>query len=166
MARWHEVSCFVPNVVVALNELRCEACGSCPPAGSPGYNAMNSLVVSLPPDEPLGQLNLYWPSTVEYENGTANATPEAAPKTRGRQPDSPSPPQEVTNSPIYCSEGLGKGDIRLLQLQPAISETAPLHLVLEVYSTDECPEYEAVSYTWGGEDDDSTPVCPVYVGGF
>ncbi|KAK1751544.1 heterokaryon incompatibility protein-domain-containing protein [Echria macrotheca] len=166
MARGHEVSCIVPNVVVESDKLRCEACGSCPPAGFPGSNAADSWVVSLPPDEPLGQLNLYWPSTVEYENPTPKATPEAVPKNRGSQQHSPSPPQEVAKSPIYSFEGLEKGDIRLLQLQPAISQTAPLHLVLEVYSINDCPEYEAVSYTWGGEGDDSTPVCPVYVGGF
>lgn len=35
----------------------------------------------------------------------------------------------------------------------------PIHITLEVFRRDDCPEYETVSYTWGGEEDDSTP-CP------
>ncbi|RSL63377.1 hypothetical protein CEP53_004424 [Fusarium sp. AF-6] len=36
--------------------------------------------------------------------------------------------------------------------------------MLETYSDREFPEYEAVSYTWGGEDGDATLRHPVYVG--
>lgn len=33
-----------------------------------------------------------------------------------------------------------------------------------MFRRDDCPEYETVSYTWGGEEDDSTPCRPVFVG--
>ncbi|RSL58699.1 hypothetical protein CEP54_007619 [Fusarium duplospermum] len=56
--------------------------------------------------------------------------------------------------------------LRLICIEAANSPDYPLHLSLEVYDLDDCPEYEAVSYTWAGEDGDSTLSKPIYVGPF
>lgn len=42
---------------------------------------------------------------------------------------------------------LNDNEIRLLHLSPSTSEESPIHLNLEAFPKDECPEYEAVSYT-------------------
>jgi hypothetical protein len=39
----------------------------------------------------------------------------------------------------------------------------PVYITLETYRLDNCPEYETVSYAWGGEDGDSTSCPPVYI---
>ena len=39
-----------------------------------------------------------------------------------------------------------------------------IHVDLEVYKQDECPEYETVSYAWGGENGDNSLSQPVFVG--
>lgn len=38
--------------------------------------------------------------------------------------------------------------------------------MLETYPDDNYLEYEAALYIWGGEEDDSTLVTPMYVGEF
>lgn len=40
----------------------------------------------------------------------------------------------------------------------------PLHVSLEVYNDRNCPEYETVSYTWGGEDGDYSLSRLIFVG--
>ncbi|KAH7117598.1 hypothetical protein B0J11DRAFT_536311 [Dendryphion nanum] len=42
----------------------------------------------------------------------------------------------------------------------------PVHLGLAIYRDNNRPEYEAVSYVWGGRKGDSTPCQPIYVGPF
>lgn len=41
---------------------------------------------------------------------------------------------------------------------------APVHVDLEIHNDERHPDYETVSYTWGGENGDSTLCRPVYVG--
>ncbi|KAK4187902.1 heterokaryon incompatibility protein-domain-containing protein [Podospora australis] len=43
---------------------------------------------------------------------------------------------------------------------------APVHFTLETHDDERHPEYETVSYTWGGEDGDSSLCRPVYVGDY
>jgi hypothetical protein len=37
-------------------------------------------------------------------------------------------------------------------------------LTLHTYTQDDCPEYETVSYTWGGEEGDSSLCKPIFLG--
>ncbi|KAF2187965.1 hypothetical protein K469DRAFT_99468 [Zopfia rhizophila CBS 207.26] len=67
-----------------------------------------------------------------------------------------------TSSPVY--RALGAHEFRLASLSAVNDSHYPIHLVLETFQHDECPEYEKVSYTWGGESGDSTQCCPIYVG--
>ena len=60
-------------------------------------------------------------------------------------------------SPIY-GETLAVDELRLIRLSPTDStlDPKPTHISLETHTQSRRPEYEAVSYTWGGEDQDST----------
>lgn len=55
-------------------------------------------------------------------------------------------------------------EFRLLCLSATEDANSPVHVTLEVVQQHDCPEYETVSYTWGGEDGDSTPSRPIFVG--
>lgn len=49
-------------------------------------------------------------------------------------------------------------------LNPVEDVNEPIHASLEVYDDLRYHEYEIVSYTWSGEDGDSSLVQPVYIG--
>ncbi|KAL8366739.1 hypothetical protein RB595_010548 [Gaeumannomyces hyphopodioides] len=194
MSRWHTSGCNGgdENMHVNPNGLpHCQICKSSPDvpqllsqlvAGSPG--------LEIPPDEPPGLLNLSWPPTIAYSRLTP---PDDTAGSASRNPDTHALPKAgagasaaVDNgaqlvltvvkggedsSPLYA-KALGLDEFRLLVLDsrdtPTPSdETAhdrPVHVSLETCRDSEHPEYETVSYTWGGEEDDSSPSQPVYVG--
>ncbi|KAM7204883.1 Heterokaryon incompatibility protein (HET) domain containing protein [Rhypophila sp. PSN 637] len=54
-------------------------------------------------------------------------------------------------------------EFRLIWLEPPERPDYPVHLTLETYNRDHCPDYEA-TYLWGGEDGDYSPSEPVYIG--
>jgi hypothetical protein len=64
--------------------------------------------------------------------------------------------EPVSPSPVYAKQ-LDNDEFRLLFLS-AVADGAgdnfPIHVTIESFRRDECPEYEAVSYTWAGEDED------------
>jgi hypothetical protein len=66
-------------------------------------------------------------------------------------------------SSIY-ERRLTQDEIRLICIPATTKEEAPIHLEVEIHRHDRCPEYEALSYTWGGEDNDSSRRHPIYVG--
>lgn len=70
-----------------------------------------------------------------------------------------------TASHVY-SERLRSNEFRLLVLPGTQDDQSPVHVELETWFRERCPEYEATSYLWGGDDDDSTPADPVFVGPF
>ncbi|KAL1595926.1 hypothetical protein SLS60_009616 [Paraconiothyrium brasiliense] len=72
-------------------------------------------------------------------------------------------PTASARSSIYRNR-LSKDEIRLICIPAAIDQAAPIHLSVEVHPHDRCPEYEALSYTWGGEDNDSSLSHPIYIG--
>lgn len=65
--------------------------------------------------------------------------------------------------PLYDNE-LGKNQFRLLCLDAADDGNHPIHGSLEEHNDDLCPEYETVSYAWGGQDGDYRRNHPVYLG--
>jgi len=99
---------------------------------------------------PSGQrksLRLQWPACLPFttqlndeEKGDIAHEEEGTKQDTGVEP-----------SVIY-STSLGPDQIRLACLSPLCEIESPLHLDLEVYDRANCPEYETVSYTWGGED--------------
>lgn len=77
----------------------------------------------------------------------------------------------VTNyqSPTVTGGGhiygtLQANEFRLIRLTAAQNLLHPIHLSLETYPHDNCVEYEATSYTWGGENNDATACQPIYIG--
>src|SRR4051794_15568726 len=71
MTRWHEWNCLSPDVHVGdANIPVCRAClRRCPSVTTLKAIANNaSSGIALPPDEPRGQMNLWWPRDVLYVN--------------------------------------------------------------------------------------------------
>ncbi|PSN64308.1 hypothetical protein BS50DRAFT_454029, partial [Corynespora cassiicola Philippines] len=167
MTRWHESSCETPNVVIdEKNNPTCRSCKrSCPSIEellAENVSASSSLV--LPPDEPEGQMDLWWPLSVPYDRKeTPMMSQESFEKAGKASP--PARPMPTAQFHIY-GDALKPNEFRLACITYAQTKDCPVHLSLETYTHDDRPEYEAVSYTWGGEDDDSSPNRPVFIGSY
>lgn len=174
MTRWHSSSCPGPSIVVH-NESgqegipHCRACDKSPNLGEivQIQNATRgSSAQEPPPDAQIGQMRLWWPRSVPYtdnlEADTGVSGSDTAPA-----PDAisalPAQDDKEDLNPVYPSE-LESGSFRLACLPSVESDDVPVHVDLETYPLDNCPAYEAVSYTWGGENADSSHSRPVYVG--
>jgi len=160
MGRWHLSNCSNPTIAIRSGKLHCLACHRSPPKDSSPSGEHTNTFLATPPDEPLGRLNLRWPSTVNYLN--------CAPATlRGTKPTGCNGPSTSNSaySAVYHRR-LRRNEIRLVHLSPSPLSRAPLHLNLATYLDDDYPDYEAVSYTWGGDTSDSTPRVPAYIGPF
>ena len=183
MARWHDQTCQKPDMDVQDGVPHCRTCGSEPPlAYLIAQQPQDGPLWSVPPDEESGQMNLHWPPSVPY-SGTAGTTeePSAGPLEQQRlqlklpnnfQPDnfqrdddasSPLSSAESEPSVVY-ERRLETGELRLIYLSDVDNRHRVVHLSLETYRHDACPEYEATSYAWAGENEDSRQSSPVYVG--
>ncbi|KAK0721258.1 heterokaryon incompatibility protein-domain-containing protein [Apiosordaria backusii] len=167
MVRWHKPSCTTPQVEVddVAKAPHCTSCNS-----SPNLEELAAAVAGfsplppIPPDEPLDNLNLFWPPTVNY---TYPATPQSSNNdpTEGNSPS----PLKARSEPIDPSTLLVYGralkpdEFRLLRL-PFADPADPVHITLEICHDDDHPNYETCSYAWGGEAGDSTLCKPVFVG--
>ena len=190
MARWHESSCSDPNVFISL-DTSLPACKSCGRSFSlqwlrPEHQPPRDTE-KPPPDEPLGQLNLSWPSTVPYRTFDFDAevynklgiSLSAAGMNEGRagkrtgEPRNDEPLHGDSLSSSIYGKRLGNNEFRLACLGPpsskdveSASDISPdlVHIDLETYTQTHCPEYETTSYTWGGEDGDSELTEPLFFG--
>ncbi|KAK4195142.1 heterokaryon incompatibility protein-domain-containing protein, partial [Triangularia verruculosa] len=160
MSRWHKTWCTLPDVQVLLDTdiPHCRACDTTPALDELCATvATFSPLPSLPPDEPPEELCLIWPPTVSYlETGRRRGTAHDFRSTPKDQDD-------ATLSAIY-ERPLKPDEFRLLRLPATSDLNSPVHLEIEIYKDDEYPNYEATSYTWGGEDEDSTLCKPIFVG--
>ena len=176
MTRWHQATCKTPDVFVDGEAPRCRTCHSVPPLKELITFQANLDSLLIPQDEPQGKLGLWWPRSVPYSyrqdvklgavrnNNSDQANQESPPpaQTDGTN-QSNRALFEVVELPIY-GETLGPDEFRLLCLNAVDDGSYPIHITLETHQHYECPEYETVSYTWGGEDGDSTPCRPIFVG--
>lgn len=156
MSRWHKAFCGRPDILVdtGTNIPRCRACNSMPQLDELIFEQSKTISPWSPPTEPpRGQWDLWWPPADPNTEPAVNNSPP--------QPCAMDPP----SSPIY-KEQLSKNEIRLLCLSKVESTESPIHVDMEKHDGEYCPEYETVSYTWGGEDDDTRRQVPVYVGPF
>lgn len=167
MSRWHKETCSKPRVVIAGNTPRCEACDSVPDIQK--YIAQQKAIPAFtqpPPDPPLGQLNLRWPSSVKYEQQTTSIVQlGGGPLSNKPKIDAfePGDNKKVVQSPIYSSR-LDKDEFRLLFLSPSTDYNTPIHAELVVHQDGRSPQYESTSYTWAGENGDSSKCRPLYIG--
>ncbi|KAM6535867.1 hypothetical protein FALCPG4_005398 [Fusarium falciforme] len=159
MSRWHADTCVSPDVVLNGDLPICNTCGAVPDLGAIRLKQQQtSLLPSIPPNEPPGQFNLYWPLSSLYSHA----------KTRqGSDADNPNERLDSTDdfepSPIYHRR-LQDHEFRLLRLEAAPSGTDLLHVHLETHDQERFPVYETVSYTWGGENNDNSRCRPVFIG--
>jgi hypothetical protein len=202
MSRWHKLFCTEPNVFVDQHIPHCKSCGTTPEVDEVTLQDDAHASAPIPPDEPSGTFNLWWPLSVRYRKlsddigneDTKSPLSLQAPQNKSRvnfsrpiHPKNLLPPghhnpsqlqqpnfSEASGhsaisanhvSPIYGNE-LGLDEFRLISLSSTSDESFPLHVSFERFKNANCPEYETVSYTWGGEDEDSTACHPVYVGPF
>jgi hypothetical protein len=171
MTRWHEDDCRSPDVYV--NNEYVPTCRACArfyyTTKSPLPNLKNtSPGITLPPDELPGQLNLSWPRDVCY---VTQEIPEDS-NTQNQSSPSNTPREDLsrltidarqsTNSHVYTR--LRSDQFRLAFLTAAPTDDYPIHLNLETYTHENRPEYETVSYMWGGANGDSRPCQPIFIG--
>ncbi|KLU91810.1 hypothetical protein MAPG_10758 [Magnaporthiopsis poae ATCC 64411] len=181
MSRWHTALCDEEEggvqVEVGSDGLpRCRNCASSPDLGHLLRQAVaDGPALQIPPDEPPGRLNLSWPPTVPYLRSESAGAADSPQQHSATSPAS-NPQIDIGAapfSPVY-RKTLRSDEFRLLVLDSRETPTRgadaeggwPVHFELETYNDSDCPEYEAVSYVWGGEEGDSSPCRPVYVGPF
>ncbi|KAI6351726.1 hypothetical protein MCOR25_009763 [Pyricularia grisea] len=174
MSHWHEDWCVAPKVVLVRPDAkpRCDNCNK-----SPDVEALRASIAAShsttepPPDESPGQLNLFWPPTVQYGKlASTDSLRDGLDGTIARETTSSVAGHSYRNDTLVrhfslvYDRRLEVDEFRLLVLQPSENENDPVHVMLETYHDDDCPEYETVSYTWGGEEDDAALCRPVYFG--
>lgn len=104
-------------------------------------------------------MNLWWPRSVPYVNTKERNHSEKSPLHYSTG--------NVDETSLYVyGKTLEETEFRLACLSAAPHKDYPVHLTLEVYPNNDRPEYECVSYTWGGEENDPAPCKPVYIGQF
>jgi hypothetical protein len=173
MTRWHAASCTAPQVYTGQDSIPC--CKAC---GATAHESLASLkqqasssnsLPAIPPDEPMGQLNLCWPTGVPWiDTPEIHQAPMHKPARRRQVPagcDSTTTdrafthnsnrPSLKTANTIYDHLESQQFRLVILEFNRDISSSV-VHLELETYPIDRCPEYETMSYSWGGEDGNSS----------
>jgi hypothetical protein len=111
-------------------------------------------------------MNLAWPSVVPYVNTLPDGTtvevegPSLGNDSRLLQLSTGTKPRfqpATLSSPVYHGT-LAPDQLRLIYLstKDETCTASPVHVTLEVYQDNNCPDYEAVSYTWSDADGDSS----------
>ncbi|KXH63476.1 hypothetical protein CNYM01_05430 [Colletotrichum nymphaeae SA-01] len=182
MSRWHEINCDLPRVEVEDGIPVCRACYRTAQAVEPTADDVTAgSIPAIPPNQATGMMNLWWPHSVPYrlppdvvnshfnKSDKSQEVSEVAESLRvQRRPTGESAEEKRSTpvlqpSPIY-PKTIRSEEFRLINFPAAETCDGLVHLDLEVHAFDNCPGYEAVSYTWAGEDDDSALKHPVYVG--
>ena len=172
MTRWHQWDCLSPDVYVDdYNNPTCRAClRVCPPVAELAAKSNNaSSGITMPPDEPRGQMNLWWPRDVLYVNQKPFEDTYTLLHTMSESDIHEDiarlaiKPGKHANSHIY-GDTLKSNEFRLVCLTSVSKKDYPVHISLETYTYDNRPEYETVSYMWGGENGNSTPCRPIFIG--
>lgn len=119
-------------------------------------------------------MNLYWPACISYkrqldakasENTIAEVAMKAAEAPAAEQvsastlPELPATAFSTTYERTLCAN-----EFRLLCLSAVKNSSGLIHVTLETCQDDDYPEYETVSYAWGGENGDNTRRNPIYIG--
>ncbi|KAK4166951.1 heterokaryon incompatibility protein-domain-containing protein [Cladorrhinum sp. PSN259] len=169
MFRWHQETCVSPNVVIdqTASTPQCRSCDSRADLDRLASKIAGlSPLPSIPPDEPLDNLGLFWPPTVRYIS--EQTTPAVLSRDTGQPTVSVTQSTEDTSSPtqphMVYENTLQNDQFRVLWLSSADNIDDPVHADLEVCRDDDHPDYETTSYMWGGEDGDGSLTKPVFIG--
>jgi hypothetical protein len=162
MTRWHDPFCVTPDVFVNEDQIpSCRACGrTCPPVED--LIALQEGVAEtwkLPVDGSPGQMNLWWPESVPYLQEKIPESLEGSTLSDASISESHRHPSDLYG-PLKATE------FRLASLWAVSDPGHPLHLSLETFADDKHPEYECTSYSWGGEDGDSSLCRPLFIGDY
>ena len=164
MSRWHLPNCLQPDVRVGDDGVPC--CRNCQASPQLDELARQQAALpapwALPPDPPLtpGSHNFWWPPSVPWSQSPEALTSSVpVPTPQSSHPDL----NAVKESSAVYTHRLAPNEFRLLCLYPPETAEAPIHVTLETHSDEDCPEYEAVSYTWADEAGDATLCRPIYV---
>lgn len=165
--RWHESNCSNPSVIIQNDVPICYSCGATSSvlvARLVARNVAKGGDIHLPADTPLDKANFWWPRSVPYSSSLVDASTNSRPG--GGQREAVMPSGRGTDSsyvsPVYPSS-LDSSHFRLIYLSESENFSSPIHIRLEEYDLNDHPEYETVSYVWGGENADSTLCKPIFV---
>lgn len=169
-ARWHRSDCSNPTVISVDGVPRCLSChanSAASVARLVAQNAGKAGKIVLPVEVPLGKSNFWWPPCVPYKGAQGETRRNRGASDRRAESANLSGTSSALSSAstIYPSS-LDSDHFRIICLSESDHVSSPIHINLEEYNLDDCPEYETVSYLWGGEEGDSTLCQPVYVGIF
>lgn len=170
MYYWHINDCLTPDVhVTEAGRPSCRTCNGVAPdiARILKDNQAGGGGPTMPPDRKMGQLNLSWPSSVCYASSSTGVCGDVLEDNSETATVSKRVTPDITHhrhSTSSYAETLSSDEIRLICLPAMASYDDPLHVTLEVYELEDCPEYETLSYTWAGEDGDGTFSRPIYIG--
>lgn len=123
-------------------------------------------------------MNLYWPECVPYRSKREEVSTQfgserssilktkntASAKLDIEDANNLSPETSTSAFPNIYETPLQDDELRVLWLSAVKDPNSPIHVELETYQRDSCPEYETTSYAWGGKDGDNGMCCPVYIG--
>ncbi|KAF0329345.1 hypothetical protein GQ607_003294, partial [Colletotrichum asianum] len=181
--RWHASTCHQPDVYVAGDGApTCRGCGKSAQEMQRPREDPGTSLEALPPDEPEGHLGLWWPPSVSYSsndspietennkmNGTNELTPsEVKPDVQKGSAKPSLSSASLENDQIY-ERALRPSEFRLACLSaiPSKSDTTyPIHLSFDIFEDDHYPDYDAVSYAWGGENNNRDHNSVIYIGDY
>lgn len=165
MSRWHHQDCRDPVIVVIESVPSCKLCG--------GVFSLDSAIAlqatgagscqDLPADEPYGQMNLWWPPSVQYAKTACGGASQTFVQDFETTAHSVNYTLSAIRAAVY-GQTLPEGSFRLACLHACQDPSDPVHIDLESYRHSHRPDYETVSYVWGGEAGDSAPRHPIFIG--
>lgn len=171
MGRWHKQGCNSPDICITPDSTpRCRACGATAHIVLRDLLAAKCTSRLQIPQEDFNSLSLRWPSCVSYKavseprlQQPPSRPSDGSPEVKSRNASYCDNPAIAKSGRFVYEERLSPDQVRLAVLSavPFEARSQPIHLCLETHFDKRAPDYDAVSYTWGGENDDSRlSVCP------
>ena len=181
MSRWHKSSCNSPRIFFDHSLTpECKTCGASAEDCLEALENKGPYLSPKPPsNEPLSHLNLSWPSSVpwtlveddieikttsEGKSSISQTISQTGGSSGAKSILSTEVHQTTKAKPSHVyTNTLGVDEFRLVCLGARRADVPPtiVHLSLESHEDEHYPDYETVSYSWGGEDGDSNPYVPV-----
>lgn len=151
MARWHVTSCAEPDIEVLDGIPHCRKCGAnskfrlkelVDEAETRHREGSPSSIRIAEQEETTGQMNLYWPRSVNWSPGPLRADAVSSVQGQDEEGSSNHAAQTIENlmAPPYEAV-LESHQFRLMCLYPSQHNQNPIHVGLKAYDRERCPEY-------------------------